>query len=617
MSRILSVQTLAAAALSVMLAGVDGAHAEPQHGIAMYGEPALPPDFVALPYVNADAPKGGRIVFGEAGSFNSLNPHILKGEAPYGVGNYVFQSLMARSWDEPFTLYGLIAESVETDEERSWVEFTLREEAEFSDGTPITVEDVIWSYETLGTEGHPRYRAAWDKVESVEETGPRTVRFTFNTIDRELPLILGLRPILKKAQYEDRDFTASGFDVVPIGSGPYTIGEYEAGRFIRLMRDEDWWAADLPVMRGQHNLEEIRYEYFGDGDVVFEAFKAGVLDTYRELNAGEWERQYTFPAVQSGEIVKSEIPHDRPTGIAGFAMNTRRAPFDDWRVREAMLLAFNYEFMNETLGGGDQPRIRSYFHNSVLAMDHGPAEGRVRELLEPFSGTLLPGALEGYELPESDGTARNRKNLRAAMQLLLDAGWSVEDGVMRNADGETLSFEILLNQSATAIYGGTWAPQMIDIFTGALERLGIFADVVTVDNAQYRERTQSFDFGMTYYLRTLSLSPGTEQQYYWSSEMADTEGSYNWMGAESPAIDAMIDKLLTSKTEDEFNAAVKALDRALTTGRYVIPIWYSEVGRLAHVSRLKYPETISMYGDWLGFQPDVWWSEETDAEEAE
>ena len=597
-----------AVAMGIWAAGA--AVAEPKHGIAMYGDPALPPDFVSLPYVNPDAPKGGRITFGEAGGFDSLNPHILKGRAPYGVGVYVFESLLGRSWDEPFTLYGLLAESVEIPEDRSWVEFTLHPDAAFSDGTPVTVEDVLWSFETLGTEGHPRYRTAWDKVASAEATGPRTIRFNFNTEDRELPLIIGLRPILKKAQYEGRDFAESGIDIVPIGSGPYVIGDYEPGRYIELDRDPDWWGADLPFNRGQHNIGTIRYDYFGDADIVFEAFKAGEIDSYREGSAATWATQYDFPAVQRGEVVKSVIPHERPSGITGLVMNTRREPFDDWRVREAMMHAFNFEFISQVLNDAAQPRITSYFSNSVLGMEDGPAEGRVRELLDPFAGDLPPGTLEGYALPVSDGSERNRAGIARALELLRKVGWTVQDGVMRNAAGEPMRIEILLDQSAAASQGAELSQEITSIFVSALERLGIDATVTRVDSAQFTERTDAFDFDMTWLRRGLSLSPGNEQQLYWGSEAADQPGSRNWMGVESPAVDAMIDAMLTAESRESFISAVRALDRVLTAGRYVIPIWHQPESYLAHKASLHHPERLPIYGDWLGFQPDVWWVEE-------
>jgi peptide/nickel transport system substrate-binding protein len=354
------------------------ARAEPAHGIAMYGEPALPPDFVSLPYANPEAPQGGTITFGEVGGFDSLNPYILAGRAPWGIQVHVFETLMARNWDEPFSLYGLIAESMETAPDRSWVEFTLREEARFSDGTPVTVEDVIWSMETLADEGLPRYRNAWEKVETVETTGPRSVRFTFNAIDRELPLIIGLRPILKKADWEGVDFAASSLRV-PVGSGPYTIGAFEPGRFIAFERDPDYWGADLPYNAGLHNFDTIRYEYFVDAGVLFQAFTAGALSVYREANPVRWNNGYSFPAVTSGEIVKAEIPHGRPAGMEGFVFNTRREIFADWRVREALIHAFNFEFVNRTLNDGVFPRRTSYFANSPSrwrTAPPGPRSGR-------------------------------------------------------------------------------------------------------------------------------------------------------------------------------------------------------------------------------------------------
>nr|WP_254813788.1 extracellular solute-binding protein [Rhodovulum sp. ES.010] len=570
----------------------------------MYGEPALPPDFVSLPYVNPDAPRGGRLVLGETGGFDSLNPFILKGNAPWPLRMLGYESLMGRSWDEPFTLYGLLAESVETGPDRTWVEFTLREEARFSDGSPVTVEDVLWSFETLGREGHPRYRGAWDKVARGYATGPRSVRFTFNTEDRELPLILGLRPVLKKAQWAGRDFGESGLEA-PIGTGPYVIADHEPGRYLVLKQDQDWWGRALPFNRGQHNFAEIRYEYFGDGDVVFEAFRGGAIDVFRESSAAKWDSAYDFPAIASGEIVEAEIPHERPSGIAGLVMNTRRAIFADWRVRDAMLHAFNFEFISDTLTGGEQPRIASFFSNSTLGMREGPAEGRVRALLEPYDDHLLPGALDGYALPVSDGRPSNRNNLRTAFGQLEAAGWTVGDGgVLRDADGAPFTFEILLRQGATE------TEKIVDIFVEGLKRLGIAVRVTAVDSAQYTERTDAYDFDMTFYTRALSLSPGNEQRLYWGVEGVDRPGTRNWMGMDSPAADAMIDALLTAETREEFVAATRALDRVLTTGRYVIPIWYARHSRIAHGADLHYPETIPIYGDWIGFLPDIWWTEE-------
>nr|WP_108892775.1 extracellular solute-binding protein [Palleronia abyssalis] len=571
----------------------------------MFGEPALPEDFESLPYANADAPTGGRVVQGEVGSFDSLNPHILKGNVPWQLRFLAHETLMGRSWDEPFTLYGLLAETVEVAPDGSWVEFHLRPEARFSDGGPVTVEDVLWSYETLGTEGHPRYRGAWQKVAEAEAVGERGVRFTFNEPDRELALLMGMRPILKKAQWEGQEFAESGLETIPISSAPYVISDYEPGRFVTLTRDPDYWGDDIPFMQGQANLDEIRMEFFGDGTAMFEAFKGGVLNIFRETNAEKWATQFDFPRVQSGDVVLSEIPHERPSGITGLVMNTRRPIFDDWRVREALITAFNFDFVNQTLNGGGLPRITSYFSNSDLAMDHGPAEGRVAELLAQYEGEVLPGAIEGYALPESDGTERNRSALRRARGLMQEAGWTVgEDGVLRNEDGTPFTFEILLTQGANE------PQQVVDLFSSSLERLGIQPQITTVDSAQFTERTNQFDFDMTWYTRGNSLSPGNEQLLYWGSEAADQEGSRNWMGVKSPAIDGLVQTMLTSESQEDYVAAVKALDRVLTTGRYVIPVWYNPVSYIAHDANLQHPETIPAYGDWLGFLPEVWWYEE-------
>ena len=580
------------------------ATADPQHGIAMYGDPELPPDFVSLPYANPEAPKGGRIVTGEVGGFDSLNPHIAKGSTPWQLRFLAYESLMGRNWDEPFTLYGLLAESIEVGENRDWVEFVLREEAAFSDGTPLTVEDVMWSYETLGTIGHPRYHGAWKKVASMEQTGPRSIRFTFNEDDPEMALLIGMRPILKKAQWDGKEFDASGIDEVPISTAPYVIDDFEAGRFVSLKRNPDYWGRDVNFMRGQANLDEIRMEFYGDGTAMFEAFKAGALNSSREFNVEKWDTQYDFPAIDSGDVVKSVIPHERPSGMTGFVMNTRREQFKDWRVRDAMLHAFNFEFINETMTGSKQPRITSYLSNSVLGMQDGPAEGRVRDLLEPFAADLLPGALDSYALPVSDGTERNRGNIRSAIDLMEQAGYTITDGKMVGPDGAPFTFEILLQQ------GSTEEQSIIDLYTQSLERVGITPTITTIDSAQFKERTTNYDFDMSYNRWGMSLSPGNEQKLYWGCDGVENPGTRNWMGMCSPAAEAMVDAILQSDSRDDFVAATRALDRVLTTGRYVIPIYQWNISRIAHAKELKYPTEIPIYGDWIGWQPDVWWWEE-------
>lgn len=580
------------------------ATAETRHGIAMYGDPALPPDFVSLPQVNPDAPKGGTYRWGEAGSFDSFNPYVTKGRPASGISALTVETLMGRNYDEAFSLYGLLAESIDTDAARTYVEFTLRPEARFSDGSPVTVEDVMWSMETLGTQGNPRYAGAWKKIASMEKTGERSVRFTFNVEDRELPLILGLRPILKKAQWQGKDFAEATMEV-PVGSGPYTLAASDLGVQVTYKRNPDWWGKDLPFNRGQWNFDTIRYDYYANPQAIFEAFKAGQVSAYREANVSKWLSSYDFPAVQSGDVIKAEIPHGRPSGIEGFVFNTRKAIFADWRVREALILAFNFEFINQTLNGGLLPRIPSYFGNSDLGMDPGkPAQGRELELLAPFKAELLPGAIEGYALPVASGDQANRKNIRAAAKLLEEAGWTVgEDGVLKNAGGEPFSFEILL------VTGQDELASTAEVYIEALKALGITATLNKIDDAQYKERTTAYDFDMTHYIRSLSLSPGNEQLLYWGAGGVTEPGTRNWMGVNSPAVEAMIAAMLKAPDKSEFIAATKALDRVLTSGRYVIPIWYSDVSRLAYAADLKYPEKLPLYGDWTGFLPDTWWQE--------
>lgn len=580
-----------------------GAGAQPQHGIAMYGDPALPPDFVSLPYVNVDAPKGGRIVTAEVGSFDSLNPFIRKGSVPWQLRFFLGESFMGRSLDEPFALYGVLAESVETGPNREWVEFTLRQEAKFSDGSPVTIDDVMWSYETLGTEGHPRYLGFWAKVETMEQTGPRSVRFTFNVEDRELALLAGMRPILQKAQWDGVDFAESTTDVVPISSAPYVIDDFEPGRYLSLRRNPDYWGADVPFRRGTNNLDEVRLEFFGDETAAFEAFKVGEVNSNREFNVARWESQYNFPAIENGDVVLSVLPHARPSGMTGFVMNSRRPQFADWRVRDAMIQIFNFEFINEAMTGSAQPRITSYWSNSPLGMSHDGATGRVREFLEPFADDLIPDTITGYTLPVSDGTERNRAGTGAALAQMEAAGWTVQDGVMKDANGTPFTFEILLGQ------GSSENQAIIDMYTESLARIGVTPTVARADSAQFKERTDTYNFDMTYYRRGVSLSPGNEQYSYYGSEAANEVGGRNLMGVQSPAVDAMIGRLLTSDSQDDFVSAVKALDRVLTSGRYVIPIYQWNISRLAHAKDLRYPDYLPIFGDWPGWQPDVWWSE--------
>ncbi len=579
--------------------------ADSRHGISMYGQPALPQDFEALPYVNPSAPKGGEIVFGNVGAFDSLNPFVSKGTPPWQLRFLAYESLMGRTLDESFSLYGLLAESIRFPTNRKWVEFTLRPEATFWDGSPVTIEDVIWSFETLGTIGHLRYRGFWSRVHSITQTGPRSLRLTFSEDNRELALLAGMRPILKKDQWKEKDFQNSGLNDIPVGTGSYIPTDFEAGRFLKLSKNPNYWGEHLPFNRGTQNFDSIRLEFFGDQTALFEAFKSGELNVIREFNPEKWSSSYNFPKIKAGDIIKSEIAHKRPSGITGLVFNTRNPLFTDWRVREALILAFNFEFINDTLTGGRQPRITSYFSNSHLAMRSGPADDDIKSLLKPYMASLLPGALEGYDLPKSDGTERNRTNLRAAANLLNTVGWYIREGKLTNNRGEFFEFEILLRQSERDYQN------IVDIYLKALERLGIRAEISVVDDAQYNQQINDLDFDVTSFRRALSLSPGNEQRLYWGSEVAHSKGTRNLMGVSSEAIDAVIEALLNARDTEDFEVTVRALDRLLISGRYVIPIWRYGASRIAHAKELRFPENLPIYGDrgstWL---PHVWWYEE-------
>jgi peptide/nickel transport system substrate-binding protein len=589
---------LAAAAIAPGAAQADVVAA---HGIAMYGAPALPPDFTHLPYADPAAPPGGRIVFGEIGGFDSLNPYIVAGRAPWAIAAFTVETLMARSWDEPFTLYGLLAESVETDDARSFVAFTLREEARFSDGSPVTVADVIASHELLGTRGDPRFYAVYAAVASVRQTGPRTVRFDFREPNRELPLLLGIRPVLKAAEWERRDFARSTLEPVT-GSGPYVVASVDAGRSISLRRNPDWWGRHLPVNRGRHNLDEIRIEYFAEGAALFEAFKAGIVTVLRERDLQRWTTGYTFPAVREGRIVQSEIPQGAPSGIFGFVMNTRRAPFDDIRVREALLLSFNFPFVNGLVNGGLLPRITSIFANSALGMPPGAADAETRALLAPFAAALPADVFDDLALPAGSEGELPRADLRAAGRLLDAAGWTATDGLRRDAAGRPLEVELLLPVGANEMLVAA------RVWERALETLGIRLRISKVDHAQFVQRMRAYDFDIGRIEIGMSLSPGTEQRLYWSRRGVTEPGTRNFAGVNCPAVEAMIDRLVNARSPEEHRAAARALDRAIMAGRYVVPLWFSDRARIAHDARLHWPaDRLSLYGAWSGFLPEVWW----------
>lgn len=585
--------------LTLFLATASPSSAEPpwRHGLALHYDLKYPPDFTHFDYVNPDAPKGGELRLAGIGTFDSLNPFILRGTPPLGMG-MVFETLTERSQDEPFSEYGLIAESMMIPEDHSWVAFTLREEARFHDGSPITVQDVIFTLELLQTKGHPFYRAYYANVVSAEEIGPRQVRFSFGgTMNRELPLIIGQMPVLSKAYWQDRDFDRTTLDI-PMGSGPYRIARVEPGRSITYQRVEDYWAADLPVNRGRYNFDEMRYDYYRDVNVALEAFKAGQYDFRQENVARNWATGYDGPALRQGRIVMAEIPHELPTGMQGFAFNTRRPMFRDPLVRQALAEVFDFEWSNANLFHGAYTRTVSYFSNSELASAGLPSPEELR-LLEPHRN-ILPESVFSTEFQPSvtDGSGNIRENMRRALDLLEQAGWTISgrDRKLRHTSGgEALEFEILLNDS---IFERVCLP-----YARNLERLGITARVRTVDATQYQNRMNDFDFDMTVGLFPQSLSPGNEQRDFWTSEAAATPGSRNILGVRDPVVDELVDLVIAAPDRKSLITRTRALDRVLLHGHYVVPHWHSREFRVAYWDKFARPEVNPRYGLAL----DAWW----------
>ena len=564
------------------------------HGLAMHGAPALPPGFVSLPYADPDAPQGGRATYGETGGFDAMNPYIVRGRTPWALRDLVFESLLERSFDEPFTLYGLLAEGVFTPPDRSSVTFLLRAEARFSDGSPVTVEDVVWSMETLRDKGLPSFRNMYGQVARVERIGDRGVRFVFAKPNRELPLLMGMMPIFSKAAWSTRDF-ARGDLTPPIASGPYQVVDVDPGRRVLFRKNPDYWGASLAINRGRNNFEEIELIFFRDQAARWEAFTSGGIDFYYDYDPANWAEAYDFPAAAEGLVVRGEIPHGLPSGLRGFVFNLRRPPFDDRRVREAFALAFDFKWMNDRFYRGAYERILSYFSGSHLGHD-GAATGEERRLLTPFASSLPEGALDArWSPPMGAGDGRNRSNLRKARRLLAEAGWRFDGGVLRNGDGAPFRFEILVR--------ATEDERVAQAFVDMLDPLGVGAAVRFVDAAQYQERRTDFDYDMILHGWYASLSPGEEQRQYWGSDFANAPGSRNYMGVEAPAIDAMIDAMLAAENEADFQSATRALDRVLANGVYVIPLGYLTTHRVAWRRGFDKPDVAPLYGN----RRDVWW----------
>jgi peptide/nickel transport system substrate-binding protein len=577
------------------------AAAEPKHGIAMLGEPALPAGFTHLPYVNPDAPKGGRMVYGVVGTFDSLNPFIVQGGTTSArglsdpvFGNLVYESLLMRSADEPFTLYGLIAETVETPPDRGFVEFTLDPRAKFSDGQPVTVDDVIFSLELLRDHGRPNYKAYYGKVEKVEKVGDRGVRFHIeNAHDRELPLILGLMPILPKHAIDPDKFEQSTLKPI-VGSGPYIPVEVKAPDTIVYRRNPDYWAKDLPIKRGFDNYDEIRIEFYRDANTMFEAFKKGLFYVNPDGDPSQWNTAYNFPAVSRGDVVKESYKTGTPKGMSGFVFNTRRPVFADVRVRRALAKLFDFDWVNQNLYYGAYVRAGSYFGDSELSALGRPADDREKALLAPYPDAVTEEVMDGTYRPAS-ASPGDRNLLRSVLGELQSAGYQLEGNQLVGPDGKPLTFEIMVTTREDE--------RLALAYQRTLQRIGINPTIRTVDSAQYQQRRNVFDFDMIRYSWGASLSPGNEQLNRWSSAVAKQDGSFNYPGASVPAIDAMIDKLLAAPTREDFVAAVRSLDRVLISGYYVVPLFYLPEQWIARWTKVEHPEKASL----SGYQLPTWW----------
>jgi peptide/nickel transport system substrate-binding protein len=579
------------------LCGPDKALAAESHAIAMHGAPAMPATFSHMPYANPDAPKGGRLVQGVLGTFDSLNPLIVKGLAVPQMRGYVVESLMARGNDEAFTLYGLLAKSVETDEARSYVTFRLDPEARFSDGKPVTSDDVLFSWALLRDKGRPNYRQYYAKVAKAEALDPRTVRFDFGgAADRELPLILGLMPILPRHAVDAATFEETSMKA-PLGSGPYRVSAVNPGVSVTLTRNPDYWGRDLPINRGLWNFDEIRLDYYREANGYFEAFKRGLYDFRVETEPLRWHDGYDFPAAQNGEVIRDTIKPGTPQPSQFLVFNTRRPVFADIRVRRALTLLFDFEWINRNYFFGLYGRSAGYFAGSELSAYGRAADDRELEFLKPFVSHIPSDILDGsYHLPATDGLGRDRAHLREALGLLSQAGYDLDGAVLRQRSSKTpLTFEILVN---------TRDQERIALaFSRDLKRAGIEARVRAVDATQFDQRRLGFDFDMIQNRLDQSLSPGNEQYFYWGSEAADNKGTRNYTGARDPAIDAMIADMLAARDRGAFVAAVRALDRVLISGFYAIPVFNIREQWIARWNRIERPQTTAL----TGYLPETWW----------
>lgn len=570
--------------------------ATPAKGVAMHGRPRYGWNFKNFDYANPDAPKGGTLKMSAFGSFDTFNPYTIKGVSAAGSG-MLFDTLMVESADEPFSEYGLIAETIEMPKDRSWVVFNINKKARFHDGTPITAEDVVFSFNILRTKGLPMFRYYYGNVEEVTAEKPMRVLFKFKPGDnRELPLILGQMPVFSKKYWEDKDFSATTL-TPPVGSGPYKVGEFETGRYVVYERDPDYWAKDLPAVKGFYNFDKIRYDYYRDATVAVEAFKSAAFDLRVENEAKKWVSAYEGFSEKNG-LIKESFDHGMPSGMQGFVFNTRRAIFADKRVRQALGLVFDFEWTNKNLFYGLYQRTQSYFDNSEMAAK-GLPRGRELKLLKKYEDQLPPEVFKKkFALEKTTADGNIRPQLEEAFKLLEQAGWTVQDGVLKNERGEAFKFEILIDSASSSAWERITLPYIRN-----LKRLGIQAVLRAVDSTQYKNRTDTFDYDMIVNIWGQSTSPGNEQRYFWGSSAADMAGSQNYAGIKNPVVDALIEEIIEAPDRQSLVAATKALDRVLLWEHYVVPHWYVPSVRLVYWNKFGMLKDPVM----KGVQLMTWW----------
>ncbi len=604
--------SLGAIAVASMLLSANQAFAEPSHGIAMRGQPLLPADYTHFDYANPDAPKGGTLVYGVTGSFDDLNPFDSKSirTGARGIwdpifGNLVYEPLLKRNKNEPFTLYGQLAEKVEMSEDRKWIEFYLNPKAAFSDGKPVTVADVLFTYELLREKGRPPYSSRVKQTSKIEQTGEHSFKITFNEkASRETPMLFGLMPVLPKHAIDVDEFGKSTL-VPPVGSGPYVISEVKPGEQITYTKNPNYWGNDIPSQRGFHNFETVRVDYYRGGNAQFEGFKKGLFDVYQENSPSKWRTAYDFSAANDGRVERETFKRRTPSGMLGFVFNTRRDKLKNVKVRQALASLFDFEWANANLFYGAYVRTSSYWQESNLSSFGQPASENEKAFLAQFPNSVAPEVLDGtYKAPVADGSGRDRKVLRNALKQLKAEGFTFENGKMMTPSGKPFQLEFLI--AGGAGLSGQDIERLSLAYKRSAARLGIGVDVRLVDDSQYQARKGSFDYDITINVYSSSLSPGAEQFWRWGSASKDEEGSFNFAGVAEPAIDAAIKKLLSATSEEEFQDAVRTYDRLLISGHYVIPLYHQPEIFLARWKRVNRPDNNPLYGP----QFPTWWHED-------